>query len=273
MPRTAAALLMLSLSAAAFAQQPAPPTDIPLPPFFKAGNGMTAPKQINTIDPYISAGNPGYRHDAACAVVLVVDVNGLPQDVKIVRCTDSHYAEESIKSVQLDRYDPARTADGKATAVRISNLMVYHLDGDPSSQDNVNYCASTDPPISFVHFGLRASSGLGATQPDSSGAYPLTRDIAPPQLKKLATVDLCEQGFSMPEPLVCDIPLTISDKGKAHPDEKVHCSDNTAETAAAKSLNGATFQPAVYQGKPVAVKLIFHLIYGEPAQPSPAPKP
>jgi hypothetical protein len=265
MRQTAAVVLLLSLATAVQAQQPTPSTDSPEPPPFKVGSGMTAPKLINHIEADVPQGAADRHHDGACSVALVVDTAGIPRNVRVVRCTDKIFAEDSLKPVQHYRFDPARTTDGKAVAVRINVRVAFHLNDQHDIFDTLNYCASSNPPISFVHFGLRSFPGISGTQPDSSGVYPLTREITPPSLKQLATTDVCEQGFSKADPLICDIPLTISDKGKAHPDGKAQCSEDTAETAAAKSLDGAIFQPAVYQGKPVAVKLIFHMVYGEPA--------
>ena len=52
------------------------------------------------------------RVNGRCLISFTVDVNGMPQEIKPVRCSDFSFAKSSVASVAKYRFKPATTEDG-----------------------------------------------------------------------------------------------------------------------------------------------------------------
>lgn len=124
---TAIILLSAALSSAAVAvviepQSPAQNAaqDSPYGPVYKVGKDVTAPVVLKSVE----AKFPKSGHDtpkgfrAIVLLHLVVDKEGLPQDVKISRSYNADFDAEAVKAVQQYRFKPAMK-DGKPVAVEI----------------------------------------------------------------------------------------------------------------------------------------------------------
>lgn len=125
---SAAAILVCTAAAAAAMAVFVAPTDSHAAPspspygqVYKVGNGVTAPVPLNKVEAKFP---PSARKDKSVAggVVLlrmVVDAEGLPQDVHVVHSFRPDFDAEALKAAKQYRFKPAMR-EGKPVAVSVS---------------------------------------------------------------------------------------------------------------------------------------------------------
>jgi TonB family protein len=94
---------------------------------FRVGGGVSAPRATYHPDPTYSepARQVGYQ-SATTVMWLVVDRDGLPQDIRIVRPAGMGLDEAAVDTVRMWRFEPAMK-DGKAVRVQINVEVNFHL--------------------------------------------------------------------------------------------------------------------------------------------------
>lgn len=109
-----------------------PKTSVSPPPLpkkegsFRVGGGVSAPRVTYHPDPSYTepARQAGYQ--AVTVLWLVVDRDGLPQDIRIVRPAGMGLDEAAVNTVRTWRFDPA-TKDGNAVRVQVNVEVNFHL--------------------------------------------------------------------------------------------------------------------------------------------------
>ena len=116
-----------------------------------------------------------------CLVSMIVDTSGDPQDVKVIHCSDSVFAQNSLKAAEKYRFKPAEDHDGKPVSVPIQVQIDFQISGE----------ARTSEPI--IQYSLHTPPGVVSGTPDTHGVYPLSKSITPPVLNAFPEV-----GFPRP---------------------------------------------------------------------------
>jgi Gram-negative bacterial TonB protein C-terminal len=191
------------------------------------------------------------RINGKCLISFTVDVNGMPQEVKPVRCSDPSFAKSSVATVAKYRFKPATTEDGDPVVYHESVVINYYREGcfDPAAP--IRHVFSTPP-------------GVISSDPGADGVYPLTRSVTPPAITRFSDEGYGVAAFNSPEGNgSCDIVLTISATGNASDPQVTHCERPDLEKLAVQSLLKSQYKPGKVNGKAVPVRASIHLEYAD----------
>jgi len=181
-----------------------------------------------------------------CAASVTVDVNGIPQNITIIHCSDSEFTKYYLNFVAQFRYKPATTLDGKPIAVETTERVDWRFNGDVYPGD-------------LVRLGFGTPPGVLSPEPDANGVYPLTKKTTPPALVKFSSKDYGDVAFMFTGSSPCDIVLTISKKGQSSDPQVTHCEKPALEKPAIDSLLKSKYKPGSVNGKAVAILASVHL--------------
>ena len=91
------------------------------------GGGVSAPEVIHSVQPQFTAEARRENFQGVVAVQLIVDSQGFPQDVRVVRHLGMGLDEEAIAAVKQYRFRPA-TYEGHSVAVQMIIDVNFRLD-------------------------------------------------------------------------------------------------------------------------------------------------
>jgi len=108
----AAALLLLLPFPFVAAQQPAPPTDATAPtqanePIYKVGDNISAPVVIHSVAAQFTDKARRAHYQGVCLVSLIVNAQGNPVNVHVVRTLGVGLDEKAIEAVRQYKFKPA----------------------------------------------------------------------------------------------------------------------------------------------------------------------
>jgi hypothetical protein len=132
---------------------------------------MHAPKAFYQPDAQYSPEARKKQLDGKCLISMIVDASGLPQNVRVIRCSDDVFAQPSLRSTTKYRFHPATTAHGDPVAVLIYVEVDFRIDG---AQEVV------DP----IRLGFATPAGVNSFVPDAKGVYPITKDATVPTVSR-----------------------------------------------------------------------------------------
>lgn len=87
-------------------------------PIFHVGGDVTAPKTIYAPEPEFSGAALKAGYGGTCVLSVIVDTNGRPRDIRVVRKLGKQLDEMAIRSLSEWKFEPAQKA-GKPVAVLI----------------------------------------------------------------------------------------------------------------------------------------------------------
>lgn len=246
------ALALALLATLSHAQQPTPSTDAPVPADQWSSKKIPPPKPLNSVEALFSE-DARRRHinQGFCLVSLIVDTQGKPQNIHIIRCSDPSFAENSLKAAAQYRFKPAVTQDGKPVPVKIEVMIDYRL-----------YGAGRDPSTPVL-FAFSSPPGTLSLKPDEQGVYTFTKLTTPPAMITFSDEGYGEAAFLIDGKGACDIVLTISAKGKASDPQVIHCVKPVLDKPAVLSLLNSKYKPGQVNGKKVPIRASVHLEYGD----------
>ena len=93
---------------------------------FKVGGGITAPQAIATPDPEYTEEARRAKTQGTCVLWLIVDQQGHPRDIRIVRGLGYGLDARAIEAVKQWRFQPAMK-DGQPVNVQISVEVEFHV--------------------------------------------------------------------------------------------------------------------------------------------------
>jgi hypothetical protein len=271
------------------AQQATQTTDIPLLTGALAAKEITPPELISGDQAEYPVEASFQQIDGMCLVSMVVSIQGNPENVRIIHCTDSSFEDGSSDAVKQYRFKAATTQEGNPVPVTVSAVLRYHwikhylslhmifynsillpvipdkrllnLDRHMSKSD-VN--REVSKPIRYSFIPERG----GASVPGADGVYPLTRDVTGPRVITFSDNGYGHLAFVHEGNSTCDVMLTISTKGKASDPQVTHCERPELEKPAVESLLKSEYKPGFVNGKAVPMRASIHLEYGDsPAKP------
>ena len=231
-------------------QQPASSDGSNLPVYEVGVNGVKAPVPLNQVQLLSPPEAWAKRISGKCAVSVLVDVDGRPRQVRIIRCTDPMFAESSLNAVKKYRFAPATTQDGKPVPVTISIVSAWNL---------MVYTKPEYVPMVKVRVEFNKPPGAISSAPSTDGLYPLADDTTPPKLIQFSDDGYQMLAFQRPGNSPCDMLLTIDANGKASDPQNVQCEKPNLANAATKSLLDSRFQPGSLKGVNVPVRASVHL--------------
>jgi TonB family protein len=252
--------LLLAMSAGfVHAQQTAQPTDAdaPMPSNQFSSKKINPPYPLNQADAEFSAEARAKGINGRCLISVTVGVNGLPQEVKLVHCTNPIFENSSLSAASKYRFRAATTKDGKPVSSTISVEISYRLNN------------SNNPIPIPVRWGFGSPPGITTVDPGVDGVYPLTRKAVPPTITRFFDSGYGNAAFLSPKGNgACNIVLTISTKGKATDPKITDCVRPALEKPAVESLLKSKYTPGSMNGALVPMRVSIHLEYGDSsAQP------
>jgi protein TonB len=93
---------------------------------FKVGGGISAPQAVSTPDPEYTEEARRSKTQGTCILWLIVDAEGRPRDLRIVRGLGFGLDAKAIEAVKQWRFEPA-LKDGKPVNVQISIEVGFRL--------------------------------------------------------------------------------------------------------------------------------------------------
>jgi TonB family protein len=239
-------LLVLIVAATAFTQQPSPQPEAGQHIYKVGEDAVKPPRPKNNVEAEFSDEARTKRISGRCAVSLVVDEQGNPQNIQIIRCTDSVFIQSTLSAVGKYRFWPATTKDGKPVPDLISVEVSYTLFGERD-------------PYLLANTQFHPLPGAHSPSPDGNGVYPLTEGVSPPKMTQFSDQGYLSAAFRIPGESPCDVLLTISEKGKPSDPQVIHCEKPILDKLASQSLLKSRFQPGSFNGNAVPVRVVVHL--------------
>jgi periplasmic protein TonB len=93
---------------------------------YKVGGGISAPQALSTPDPEYTEEARNAKTQGMCVLRLIVDDQGHPRDIRVVRGLGFGLDARAIDAVKQWRFQPAMK-DGRAVSVQISVEVGFHL--------------------------------------------------------------------------------------------------------------------------------------------------
>jgi periplasmic protein TonB len=93
---------------------------------YKVGGGISAPQPISTPDPEYTEEARNNKTQGTCVLWLIVDANGNPRDIRVVRGLGFGLDAKAIAAVKQWRFQPAMK-DGRPVNVQISVEVGFRL--------------------------------------------------------------------------------------------------------------------------------------------------
>jgi protein TonB len=93
---------------------------------YKVGGGISAPQPINTPDPEYTEEARRAKIQGTCILWLIVDAEGRPRDIRVVRGLGYGLDAKALESVKQWRFEPAKK-DGQPVNVQVSVEVGFRL--------------------------------------------------------------------------------------------------------------------------------------------------
>jgi TonB family protein len=93
---------------------------------YRVGGGVSAPVPLNNVQPHYSPAAKKARVQGFCLIGLIVDADGLPQDVRVTKSLEPGLDLNAVDAVKTYRFQPAMK-DGGGVPVRITVEVRFRL--------------------------------------------------------------------------------------------------------------------------------------------------
>jgi TonB family protein len=213
--------------------------------------GISQPVVLNSLEASNSVEALRRHLEGDCWLSLIVDINGNPQDIQVLKCTDAEIDQLSLDSVSKYRFKPATRPDGTPVRIPIAIQVSFSLGEGNRSKSGVIY--SIQGPVNSE----TAKAG-------TDGVLHLTEEMQSPVLSKFV-----DEGFSsmasnlskassLSNQPYCNVLLSIDANGKPF-NPKAMCNDATLEQPAIDSLLHSHYKPGKINGRQVPIRISAHL--------------
>ena len=191
-----------------------------------------------------------------CALNIEIDAKGLPHNMRVVRCSDPIFVQNSLDAAKKYRFQPAKTIDGNKPVPYTMHLEIsYRLD---STFDD----AFLSQPR--IRVGFLVPTKPGSTEPDSTSIYALSHSFDAPNsfpiLKRFVNDGFGHAAFFYDDGAGCVVRLKIDENGKPSDAQITKCDGPSLEKSAIQSLLKSQFEPAILNGKAVPIRASVHLV-------------
>ena len=93
---------------------------------FHVGGGVTPPRAVFAPEPEFSEEARKAKYQGVCTLMLVVDANGRPTNIRVANSLGMGLDEKAIEKVRMWRFEPGMK-DGHPVAVEIALEVDFHL--------------------------------------------------------------------------------------------------------------------------------------------------
>lgn len=93
---------------------------------FHVGGGVSAPRVVYQVDPEFSEEARKAKYQGTCTLMLIVDANGLPTNIRVANSLGMGLDEKAIEAAKKWRFEPAMK-NGHPVAVEIALEVDFHL--------------------------------------------------------------------------------------------------------------------------------------------------
>ncbi len=93
---------------------------------FHVGGGVSPPRVIYQVDPEFSEEARKAKYQGTCTLMLVVDTNGRPRNIRVASSLGMGLDEKAIEAVKQWRFEPSQK-DGHPVPVEIAVEVEFHL--------------------------------------------------------------------------------------------------------------------------------------------------
>ena len=216
--------------------------------------GLHAPVPISTPPAEFPAEARLKKLEGVCAILIVVDVQGNPQNPQVIRCSDTIFADNSIAALMTYKFKPAHTDDGKNFPVKLTIEVNFRLKSEGP------FTVGTQPQAQ-LRYAFLSPPGMTSSDPGPDGVYPLSRLVTMPKMIRFVSKDFEEVAFRFPDGVGCRVVLTINAKGKPSDVQVINCDNAFLEKPAMSSVLRSKYEPARLNGKAVPVRATIHIVY------------
>lgn len=98
----------------------------PDPQVMKMAPGVTAPTAIHTVNAEYPREARKKHLSGVCVITLIIDTQGLPQNVSLKKCSDPIFGQSSLQAVSKFRFQPARYK-GNPVAVQLTVEQEFNV--------------------------------------------------------------------------------------------------------------------------------------------------
>jgi len=224
------ALLAFTTAILAAAQTaPAPPPVAETPaPGYRIGGDVTAPVLTHSVEAEFSDYARRNRICGAVLIGLIVDANGMPQNVHVFRSLEPSLDRKAIEAIEQYRFKPAKRKDGTPVPVRITVEVDFRLFKGPGA----NGCSQQFP----------------ASAPASAKASDL---VNPPVLVSSVQPGYTDDARKKHITGTCTLQVTIDTNGIPQNVHVVQSLDAGLDANAIEAVKQWRYKPATRNGVPV----------------------
>jgi Gram-negative bacterial TonB protein C-terminal len=226
----------------------------------KVGNGVSAPSLISKVQAEYSDEARRKHIEGICIAKLIVDAQGLPQQVTVTKCVDPSLEQPTITAVSQYRFKPAtRQSDGKAIPVAMSVEISFNLYDRPSHPDGL--CDRWIKGGTAVRYSALPPPGGDKAQPNNDGFYPITNGMTWPWISKASDEGFCPAVRAVQDDVRCMGVVDLDAKGKVAKIESMQCSAAEVEGPLRTTLEKSQFSPGLLNGKKVPTRFALAVKY------------
>lgn len=192
-------------------------------------DGLTQPKLVRELVPVRPIGLPGKIPNVAVVVELVVNIDGLPEDLKIMKSAGPELDEASLKTLAQARWEPARL-NGQPVSVRMPFTIGWGTGSEEVEPDSAAPPAAGSKTYT-VEDGVKEPKVLNKVAP-----------VYPSALKEKGV-----QGRVVLE-------VVINEEGKPWMLRVLKSDDEGFNQAALDAVKQWRWEPPMLHGKPVSLR-------------------
>lgn len=202
-------------------------------PLRKIGGGVSSPMVIYQVEPQFSPEARQAKFNGVVLLNLVVDQDGLPQNVHVLRGVGMGLDEKAVEAVKQYKFKPAME-DGNPVPVALNVEVNFQIFDKLPAQSQQSNGAPTNPDLAVIKIGGSVSSPVVIYQvpPDYS-----------PEAKKAKI-----QGTVL-------VNLIVDQRGLPQNVHILRGIGSGLDERAIEAVKQYKFRPAMETGKPVAVEL------------------
>jgi TonB family protein len=230
----ASAATTLNVAPASVVASPTPDalTEYDGVPVRKVGGSVTAPVPIQVSYPEYSREAKKAKFKGIVLVSLIVDANGLPQNVHVLRGVGMGLDEKAVEAVKDYKFKPA-TEDGKPVPVEVNLEIKFQLDDSAELQTPV----------------------LNPEMANATAAPRLKEGDAPPLLIYKVDPEFTEKARKAKASGIVLVNFVVDKQGLPENVHVVHGVGNGLDAKAVEAVKQYKFKPAMRNDQPVEVAL------------------
>jgi TonB family protein len=216
-------------------------------PLKKIGNGVSAPMVIYQVEPQFSQEASQAKFMGVVLLNLIVDQDGLPQNVHVVRGVGMGLDEKAVEAVRQYKFKPAME-NGSPVPVSINVEVNFQIFDKPPTSPAVAEAAKSFPGVSGTFTVPPTTKPDLATRKIGGGVstpiviYSVSPEYTP-EARKAKT-----EGIVL-------VNLIVDQHGVPQNVHVVHGIDVGLDENAVEAVRQYRFRPAMEDGKPVRVEL------------------